>query len=389
MLSKNTLSQLQADGQSLFFRFVPIREAGQVAQITNQALNDQIVKQAVSTGTVAQVGTPVTIETNYSSYRTTLLFPAAKLNLPVGTPAKQAAYAAGLYVYIQHSDGEIALQRGTVQTAANGQVEGVAVEISKFSTFTILHVEPKSPESGGNGNVITPAPTPATTTPNVPNVPSVPPVTDSPDAAAEHRAYINGYPDRNFRPSQATTRAELAAMLWRVMQANGSQPAASPSFLYHDVPSTHWAAEAIRQLNAQQIMLGVAKDRFAPNRPLTRAEFATLAVRWQKLTPNGTTTAFTDVQNHWAASSIAILAQTGIVNGYPDNTFRPDEVVTRAELVTMMNRLLERGPLNGVTTPTWKDVPVTHWAFADIEEASLSHRYDVQPDGSEQWVRNP
>jgi hypothetical protein len=176
-------------------------------------------------------------------------------------------------------------------------------------------------------------------------------------------------------------------MLWRVMQANGSQAITSTSTRYSDVTSGHWASEAIRQLQAQQIMLGVSTDRFAPNRPLTRAEFATLAVRWQKLTSTGTTsTSFRDVNGHWAAANIAILVQTGVAKGYSDGTFRPNEGVTRAELVTMMNRLLKRGPLTGVTTPTWKDVPAGHWAFGDVEEASLSHSYQVLSDGSEKWI---
>ncbi|MEW4371317.1 Ig-like domain-containing protein [Paenibacillus kandeliae] len=387
ILSKSTLSQLQTAGQSLFFRFVPIRDAGEVSQVANQALNDPIVKQTVSTGTVAQVGTPMMIETNYNSYNTTLLFPASKLNLPTGTPAQQAAYAAGLYVYIQHSDGEIALQKGTVQTAANGQVEGITINISKFSTFTILHVEPKRSSSGGGGGGgggTTPAPTPTPSNPSTPTQPSTP---AQPGTMGEHTAYINGYPNHTFRPAQTTTRAELAAMLWRVMQANGSSAVTSTSARYSDVPGTHWASDAIRQLQAQQIMMGVSADRFAPNRPLTRAEFATLAVRWQKLTSTGAATAsFSDVNGHWAASNIAILVQTGIVKGYSDGTFRPNEGVTRAELVTMMNRLLKRGPLTGVTTSTWSDVPATHWAFGDIEEASLSHSYEIQSDGTEKWI---
>ncbi|GGJ14160.1 Ig-like domain-containing protein [Paenibacillus hunanensis] len=392
ILSKNTLSQLQAAGQSLFFRFVPIRDAGELSQVTNQALNDPMVKQAVSTGTVTQVGTPMTIETNYNSYNTTLLFPASKLNLPAGTPAQQAAYAAGLYVYIQHSDGEIAFQHGTVQMTANGQVEGVTIDISKFSTFTILHIEPKRSSSGGGGGggggSTTPTPTP-TPTPGNPSTPTQPSTPVQPGATGEHTAYINGYPDHTFRPAQTTTRAELAAMLWRVMQANGSTAVTSIAARYSDVPATHWAADAIRQLQAQQIMLGVSGDRFAPNRPLTRAEFATLAVRWQKLTSTGsTTTSFSDVKGHWAASNIAILVQTGVVKGYADGTFRPNEGVTRAELVTMMNRLLKRGPLTGVTTPTWKDVAAAHWAFGDIEEASLSHKYQVSSDGLEKWMSN-
>jgi len=396
MLDKSTLSQLNTAGQSLFFRFVPIRQASQITQVKEQALADPLVKQAASTGTASQIGTPMTIETNYSSYNTTLLFPASKLNLPTGSVSQQAAYAADLYVYIQHSDGEIALQRGTVQYDANGQIEGIAITINKFSTFTILHVQPANSSSGGGsgsdggnagGGSTSPASTPTPGT--KPSTPEETPTPAQPGASGEHASYIQGYPDGTFRPSQTTTRTELASMLWRVMLENGSQPDPSVSGSYSDVAQSHWAYEAIRQLHSKQIMLGITTDQFVPNRALTRAEFAVLAVRWQQLTTDGSgETSFTDITNHWAAPSIAVLVQKGIVKGYTDGTFRPNDGVTRAELVTMMNRLLKRGPLTGVTTPTWKDVSSTHWAFADIEEASQSHHYNVLPSGAEQWINN-
>ncbi|MCQ4088910.1 Ig-like domain-containing protein [Saccharibacillus sp. JS10] len=390
-LDKATLTDLQNDGQSLFFRFVPIRQAGQKEAVTEQALSDSRVKSLQSSNTVSQIGTPMTIETNYSGYNTTLLFPADKLNLPAGSLSQQAAYASSLYVYIQHSDGTIALQRGTVQYDANGQIEGIAIQISKFSTFTILAAQPITPPaSGGNsgnggsasGGTGYPAPTnPGGSTPT----PTPTPV--DPAKTGKHQAYVKGYTNGTFRPSQTTTRAEFAAMLWRVMQANGAQATTASASNYTDVPRNHWAYDAISQLQAQQIILGVSADRFAPNRPLTRGEFATLAVRWQKLSPTGTSqVTFTDTQNHWAAQSIAILAQTGVVKGYTNGTFRPDDGVTRAELVTMMNRLLKRGPLSSVTQPTWTDVPKAYWAFGDIEEASRTHTYEVLSNGAEKWI---
>lgn len=397
-LDKSILSQLNAAGQSLFFRFVPIRQASLATQVKEQALADPLVKQTAHTGTVSQIGTPMNIETNYSSYNTTLLFPASKLNLPVGSISQQATYAGALYVYIQHSDGEIELQRGTVQYDAQGRIEGIAITTNKFSTFTILHVQPANPSSGGGsgtggsdtgGNGTTsPSPSPAPVTPT-PVTPGETPEPALPETSDEHTAYIQGYPDGTFRPSQTTTRAEFASMLWRVMLENGSQPDTSVSASYTDVPRTHWAYEAIHQLQSKHIMLGISNDQFAPNRPLTRAEFATLAARWQQLTPDGSgETPFTDITNHWAAPSITVLVQKGIVKGYTDGTFRPNDGVTRAELVTMMNRLLQRGPLTGVAAPTWKDVPSTHWAYAQIEEASRSHRYNVLPSGAEQWISN-
>lgn len=388
LLNKTVLTQLQNDGQSLFFRFVPIRQTDELNQVKQQALSDPLVKQMEAGNTVSQIGTPMTIETNYKEYDTTLLFPASQLDMPAGTVSRQTAYASSLYVYIQHSDGEIALQRGTVQLGANGQVEGIAININKFSTFTILAVQPTAPSTGGGNGDGASSPTAPPVTP-IPTPTPIDPVPNPPVASGEHAAYVNGYPDKTFRPSQTTTRAEFAAMLWRVMQAGGSMTESGNKAGYRDVPSTHWAYEAIRELQAKQIVLGVSADRFAPNRPLTRAEFATLAVRWQKLTDTGAgQMSFADTKGHWAERNIAILAQTGMVKGYADGSFRPDQGVTRAELVTMMNRLLERGPLTGLTSPTWKDVPATHWAFADIEEASLAHKYEILPNGSEKRFGN-
>ncbi|WP_322907883.1 Ig-like domain-containing protein, partial [Paenibacillus sp. SGZ-1009] len=390
ILNKATLEQMKDDGQSLFFRFVPIRQTEQVSLLTKQALDDTQVQQVASNASVNQVGTPMTIETNYKSYTTTLLFPTSKLNMPASS-SEQAAYVSTLYVYIQHSDGEIELQRGTPQYDSKGNLQGIAVQINKFSTFTILSVQPKrstsnsGTNSGGGGATNSGS---GQTTPSTPSnpVPSTTPGSSTAQPTGTHSAYIKGYPNGTFLPAKTTTRAEVAAMLWRIMQANGAT-ATSTLRGYSDVPATHWAAEAIRELQAKQIMLGVTSDQFAPNRPLTRAEFATLAVRWQQLAPatSDLSTSFKDVNGHWALPSITTLMQTGVVKGYEDGTFRPNAGVTRAELVTMMNRLLKRGPLTGVTTATWKDVPATHWAFGDIEEASLTHTYTILSDGKEQW----
>ncbi len=391
ILNKATLEQMKDDAQSLFFRFVPIRQTKQVSLLTQQALDDAQVKQAANNATVSQVGTPMTIETNYKSYNTTLLFPASKLNLPTSS-SQQAAYISTLYVYIQHSDGEIELQRGTPQYDRKGNLQGIAIQISKFSTFTILSVQPKQNSSSGgtsSGGGGTTNPGDGQTNPSNPSTPVTPTTPSSPstESTGTHIAYVKGYPDGTFLPGKTTTRAEVASMLWRIMQANGAT-ATDTLQGYSDVPDNHWAAEAIRELQAKHIMLGVTEDRFAPNRPLTRAEFATLAVRWQQLAPatGDLSTSFKDVKGHWALPSITTLMQTGVVKGYEDGTFRPNGGVTRAELVTMMNRLLKRGPLTGVTTSAWKDVPATHWAFGDIEEASLTHAYTILSDGTERWT---
>jgi hypothetical protein len=130
-------------------------------------------------------------------------------------------------------------------------------------------------------------------------------------------------------------------------------------------------------------MLGVGEGQFQPDRYLTRAEFAVLAVRWKQLKP-GETHLFTDIEGHWAENEIHALSNSGIAAGYDGGLFRPNAGVTRAEIVKMINRLLNRGPLTGIDQSSWKDVSVSHWAFGDIEEASRTHNAQILPNGDEQ-----
>lgn len=131
-------------------------------------------------------------------------------------------------------------------------------------------------------------------------------------------------------------------------------------------------------------MLGVGEGLFEPDRPITRAEFAALAARWKQL-PLNSQAQFPDVSGHWASKEIGALVQAGVAAGYADGTFSPDKGVTRAEMVKMLNRLLKRGPLSGVTKQIWKDVEPSHWAFQDIAEASLSHTFETL-QGTETFI---
>lgn len=205
-----------------------------------------------------------------------------------------------------------------------------------------------------------------------------------------HQPYIKGYADGTFRPVHSMTRAELASILWRLSTNGGSSMAHSANLSFHDVSVNHWAYEAIAYVKKQGVMKGVGSDAFDPNRSLTRAEFAAAIARWKQLTA-AKSAPYQDVKGHWAAKDIAALAEAGAgaAQGYEDGSFHPNASISRAEIVTMLNRLLKRGPLQDVVQPTWVDVQTRHWAFGDIEEASREHQAELLTDRGEKFISQP
>ncbi len=200
----------------------------------------------------------------------------------------------------------------------------------------------------------------------------------------QHEAYISGYSDGAFRPNRPITRAEMASIAARWLDGSGADSVSLPD----DVPGTHWAAGAIKKAMAAHLMIGDETGAFRPNDPITRAEMAVIITKWKQAPLSQTTTGFTDIRSHWAEPYIHTVAGLKIMSGYPDGTFRPDQSLTRAEAVATVNRLLGRGPLGGETAPTWSDVPPDFWAYRDIQEASIDHRSVVQEDGSEKIVQD-
>lgn len=193
-----------------------------------------------------------------------------------------------------------------------------------------------------------------------------------------HEAYILGYPDGTFKPERDVTRQEVAALLARAFHL---QTADASQTGYKDVKAADWGAEAIAAVTKAGYMSGYPDGTFRPNQPISREELAATAARIKQLKGEGTD-AFSDVADGWAKAAIDSAAAESILTGYPDGTFRPKANITRAEAVTIINRLLGRGPLTGVSTPTWSDVTPNNWAFGQIEEASKDHDYTMQ-DGKE------
>ncbi|WP_336775813.1 Ig-like domain-containing protein [Paenibacillus sp. MMO-58] len=203
------------------------------------------------------------------------------------------------------------------------------------------------------------------------------------DETVKHQRYILGFPDGKFKPSQKLTRAELAAIIARLL--NGGSTTLKAEF--KDVPSTQWASGYIRIVTDSGIFKGFADGTFRPNQPVTREELATVMVRYLKLeTSMPITPQFGDSDGRWSSSAIEALFRNGLTTGYPDGTFQPGKDIVRLEAVTLINRLLYRGPLTDVE-PSFPDVGKSNWAFGQVEEATRSHEAKRTSDGNEHFVK--
>ncbi|WNS46720.1 X2-like carbohydrate binding domain-containing protein [Paenibacillus sp. MMS20-IR301] len=233
-------------------------------------------------------------------------------------------------------------------------------------------------QPGGNpAPAVTVSPA-ATVTPAVTPAPSGAPGT-AVDGHMPHTAYAKGYPGGLFKPDQKITRAEMAALLFAALppQTTG----AAPSFT--DVNKDHWAAAAVSGVAGAGLMTGYSDGTFRPGQLITRAELASLAAAFLPA-DSAAGRGFTDVAGHWAAAAILKAQGAGVLSGYSDGSFKPRNPLTRAEVVTVINRLTGRGPLHGITASPWRDVPLTHWAYADIMEASVDHVWKPADGSGEQ-----
>lgn len=185
-------------------------------------------------------------------------------------------------------------------------------------------------------------------------------------------SYIQGYPDGTFRPDQKVTRAELSVMLERALAIQNAESTATTTSTtdFKDVPSSYWAASSIQSIEGSGWLQGYPGGSFKPAQPMTRAELATLIARWQGLNTTSTASVPTDVQGHWAANTIGEVIQSGWMKGYPDGQFYPNQAVSRAEIVTVLNRVLGDEDTSSTTASSWKDVTPGHWAYSEITKAS-------------------
>ncbi|WP_256718280.1 cadherin-like beta sandwich domain-containing protein [Paenibacillus borealis] len=354
------ISQLSLDNftEDLYFHVVPIKDQTLRKEVEDRARIERIVREIAADKQIDVVARPMTIETNMQSRPVTLTLPLRDVQLPANLSERED-FLSNLVIFIEHSDGDKELKKAKVVDYKSGEL-GLQFEVNKFSTFTILNME-------GWEEFL--AATEAAQQ-------------QQQQQLNQHKAFINGFTDGTFKPNHSITRAEMAAILARNLGYDAS--AAPAAATYPDVKDSHWAKGAIQFVKEAGLMQGNDKGLFLPDAPISRGEIAAVASRYKKLDTTAIASGrFKDTASHWAAREIEAASKAGILNGYEDGTYRPTGSLTRAEAVKVVNRLFGRGPLYGVTTPSWPDVPTTHWAYTEIEEASNNHTFTVRIEGGE------
>jgi hypothetical protein len=227
---------------------------------------------------------------------------------------------------------------------------------------------------------------PGTTIPNG----QVPTGQRPPGFLEDHIPFITGYPDNSVRPDNHITRAEVAMIFFRLLSnPEKNNPRAS---VFSDV-GDKWYTQAVNYLASIEILTGYPEGTFLPDRSISRAEFAAVASRFDKLAVMDGGAAFPDIEGHWAKEYINSAFAKGWVSGYPEGTFKPQQNITRAEVVKVVNTMLERR-LRVADMPA--DILANivkftdfegHWAYSEIVEASNNHDYTRRSDGYETWTR--
>ena len=209
----------------------------------------------------------------------------------------------------------------------------------------------------------------------------------------DHFAYIVGYPDGNVKPGSSITRAEVATIFFRLLTEDVRTANSTQSNSLSDVSRGQWFNHAISTLSSMGIVKGNPDGTFDPDAPITRAEFAAIAARFDDKNTNITSN-FSDIASHWAKDEIGVAANKGWINGYPDSTFRPDQYITRAEAMTLVNRVLNRLPEKSedllddmIKWPDNADASV--WYYLAVQEATNSHDYSDKSDADkyEKWTK--
>lgn len=206
---------------------------------------------------------------------------------------------------------------------------------------------------------------------------------------SDHFAYVIGYMDGNVRPYGLISRAETTTIFFRLLKDSVRDGNLLTSNTYTDVADDYWANTAISTMTGLGIVQGRSTTTFDPKAPITRAQFAAICARFDTGKSNGEQT-FSDIQGHWAEKYIQRAAELGWIKGFEDGTFRPDTYITRAQAMTMINRVLNRIPedesdlLPGMNV--WPDCNPGDWFYLAIQEATNSHDYRHKAGSYETWT---
>ncbi|WP_141692432.1 cadherin-like beta sandwich domain-containing protein [Paenibacillus pectinilyticus] len=330
-LPKEAVAKALKSNEELYVRLVPIRSEAVKQEAEKRVLTAQIVTKAAGNGKVVLHGLPMTIETNLKNEETKLFFSLKDIQVPSNSKERDE-FLSSLGVYIEHSDGDKELVKGTIKFDISGKPLGIEITITKFSTFSVIEVQ------------------------------------KSPTETATYKKWIEGYPDGTFRPNQPITRSEAASMFAKAVALPEGQ---NGVVKFNDVSDTHWAADVIHQVQAVGLLNGYPDGSFKPDASITRAEFATIIARINKLTALTNDAGFLDTQGHWAAGYIQAVKAAGLMSGYEDGSFHPDQQLTRAEAVKAINTLLKR-PTPNLGKDIWTDVTSQDWFWLDVQSASES-----------------
>ncbi len=284
---------------------------------------------------------------------------------PAGTDSNDTFYI----VHFTDMNRGTNLTEGAIESAAVESLEtentenGIRFTVNSFSPFVLVW----SDEGGGW---------------NPPDTDDDKPEKPGGLNTEDHVAYIIGYPDGEVKPEGNITRAEVATIFFRLLTDETRDEYWSKTNSYTDVPADSWFNNAISTLSNMGIIDGYADGSFRPDAPITRAEFTKIAVSFFEYADYVYENTFTDVRSgSWYTQFIAAAVEIGLIEGYPDGTFRPDNYITRAEACTIVNRTLNRAPDEDHLLPesvmiTWPDNQPGTWYYADMQEATNSHDYD-------------
>ena len=290
----------------------------------------------------------------------------------------------GGYTATENPDGTYTIELGNLEANETVTITATYKVLRADASSDLTNaVKVNGTNPGGGEN-----PTDQDKTPETPVNPYHPPIRppedpDKPELNTEdHYAYIVGYEDGSVQPEGDITRAEVATIFFRLLTEESRNEYWSQTNPYSDVSADDWFNNAVSTLTNAGVLDGYEDGTFKPNGNITRAEFATITARFFEATYDGENL-FPDIEGHWAQDYINEAANAGIVNGYEDGTFRPQQYITRAEAVTMVNRTIERHPdadhlLDDMIT--WPDNPETAWYYEQIQEATNSHEYTMNTD---------
>ena len=281
-LPAEALGQLTDVEENLIFNVIPIRKPGELQQVQERAMMTQPFQSFAQGRNVRIVGQSMKIESNYNIQESQVLFPLTGLEVPADPQLRQA-FLNGLAMFVVHDAGESGVKFGQVIMDQNQNPIGLEIEVKKFGTYTILSA------------------------------------------------------DASERTAENISRAEVASLIAHQLELN--QVAESNSYL--DVPAAHWASKEVSQLTAAGIFAGDALGNFRPEQGLTRAEMAVIASKVLGLNASVDSNTFPDTQGHWAAPVIESVKHAGLMLGFADGSFRPDQPLTRAEADAVLKRLFQ------------------------------------------------